>query len=212
MPRAFAAAAVSALMLAAPSAAGAATLRTNGDCYISGQRMSVGGTGWAPASAWSVFGGGITGSGTADSAGNFAFNTNAPTIAGGTTKPRKIQLVGNQDGSQVATTSFQVVNFLVRPRSVNGKPTSTTSWGFSGFIPGKAIFIHVKRGSKTYTQKAGKASRPCGTLRTRLRRLPAVPQKLIKYGKYKVFVDNRRKFKAGGLQYRATITIFKTFK
>ncbi|MEJ7894562.1 MAG: hypothetical protein WKF94_18170 [Solirubrobacteraceae bacterium] len=197
------------LLLAVPSLASAATLTTDRPCYIPGQPLRATGSGWAPGSAWSVTGAGLSGSGTADGAGAFAFNTQAPTVAS-STKPRTLALVGNQDGTEVARTNIKVVSFLVDPKDPSGKPTGTTSWGFSGFTPGKPIFVHVKRGKKNYTEKAGKGDKPCGTLRTRLRRLPAVPPSQVSFGKYQVFVDNRRKFTKGGLQYKATITIFRT--
>lgn len=197
--------ATAALVLAAPGLASAAQLTTDRQCYISTQPMTVSGTGWAAGSAWSV-GGALDGSGTADGAGAFAFETRAPDAPSGT-KPRTYSITGAQDGSQVARTSFRVVDFLVVPKDPSGKPTGTTSWGFSGFAPGKSIFIHVKRGRKTYTDRVGRGDNKCGTLKTRLRRLPAVPANKIGFGQYKVYVDNRRKFSKGGLQYRAKIDI-----
>ncbi len=203
--------AVATFSLLTVASASAATLTTDRLCYIPGQPMTISGAGWAAESAWGVSGPGVFGSGTADGAGAFAFNTQAPSVPT-SPKPRKIRLTGEQDGTQVASGSFKVVSFLVRPKSTNGKPTGKTSWSFSGFAPKGKIFVHVKRGKRSWTQKAGKGDATCGTLKTRMRRLPAVPPKKISYGKYRVFVDNRRKFSKGGLQYRAAITIFKTVK
>ena len=206
----FAAAAVS--LLVAPGVASAAELNTDKPCYTEGAPMGIGGTGWAPGSQWSVEAPTIFASGTANEAGEFfTGDENAPTLSTTGIAPKTFTLVGEQDGAQLATQAFKVVNFLVQPKSTNGKPTGKTSWSFSGFLPGKPIFVHVKKGRKSWTQKAGRGDGQCGTLKTRMRRLPAVPPRKITYGKYRVFVDNRRKFSAGGLQYRATITIYRTF-
>jgi hypothetical protein len=202
--------------LLAPAAAHGAVLQTDLPCYIEGQAMGVAGSGWGPGTAWSVRADQIFASGTADEAGNFVDTTQvkAPTVSAETTKPTTVTLTGQQDGTDVASTTFKVVNFLVDPKDPSGKPTRSTSWRFSGFNPGKAIYIHVSRKGRTYTQKAGVAKSPCGTLTKRLRRLPAVPARKIAYGKYKIAVDNRKKYaKPNGQynQYTATITIYKTF-
>ena len=196
------------LMICAPARAGAATLATDRPCYIATEGMAITGGGWAPRSGWTVTGGGMTLSGLADPAGAFTAQGQAPTIPRHTLKPQTIALTGLQDGTAVASATFKVVNFLVRPRAPSGKPSGSTSCGFSGFMPGKRIYVHVRRASKTYTTSAGKGDPTCGTRRTRLRRLPGVPASAIRPGEYKVFVDNRRRFSVGGLQYRATIRIF----
>lgn len=185
-------------------------MTTDRQCYIDaeGQTLNVDGSAWAPGSAWSVSGGGIEEAGVADAAGVFGFNTAVPQIGDGI-KPRTFTISATQDGAPAAEATFKVVNFLAMPASIQGRPTGTTSWGFSGFAPAKPIYVHVKRGGKVYTDKAGKGDKECGTLKTRLRRLPAVPAAKITYGTYKVYVDNRKKFKRGGLQYFATITIFR---
>lgn len=206
----FRAAIVALVALTLPAAAEAATLTTDRLCYVNaeGQLINVSGAEWSPGAAWTVSGAGIDEAGVADGAGAFAFNTGVPRIGGGI-KPRRFTISATQDGAPAAKETFKVVNFLARPASIRGRPTGKTSWGFSGFTPAKPIYVHVKRGGKVYTQRAGRGSADCGTLKTRIRRLPAVPKKKIGYGRYKVFVDNRRKFRRGGLQYFATITIFR---
>lgn len=202
--------------LLAPAAAHGAALQTDLPCYIENQAVGITGSGWAPGSSWSVSADQVFASGTADQAGNFVDTTQvrAPIVPAATTQPRTVMLTGRQDGTDVASTTFKVVNFLVALKDPDGKPTGTTRWRFSGFEPGKAIYIHVRRKGRTYTQKAGAATSPCGTLSKRLRRLPAVPSKKIAYGKYNIAVDSRKKYaKANGQynQYTAAITIYKTF-
>lgn len=196
--------------LAVPAVAEAATLTTDRQCYVDadGQLLNVSGAQWSPGSSWTVSGAGIDEAGIADGAGAFAFNRGVPVIGDGI-KPRTFTISATEDGAPAAGTTFKVVNFLAEPASIQGRPTGRTSWGFSGFTPAKPIYVHVKRGGKVYTQRAGTGDKTCGTLRTRMRRLPAVPKDKIGFGRYKVFVDNRRKFRRGGLQYFATITIFR---
>lgn len=203
-----------AVALLAPAAAHAATLQTDQSCYLPGQSMGIAGSGWTAGSAWTVKGSGIFASGAAAADGTFTTSgVKAPDLANSASpKPKTITLTGTQDGTAVATTTFQVVNFLVRPKSTNGKPTGMTTWVFSGFAAKSTIFFHIVHNGHTYTQKIGRTSSPCGTLTKRLRRLPAVPPRKISYGKYKVYVDSRRKFSRGGYQYGpATITIYKKF-
>lgn len=204
------AAAVALAALAFPAAADAASLTTDRRCYVDaeGQLLTVSGAEWAPGAAWSVSGAGIDEAGTTGAEGTFAFNAGVPAIGDGI-KPRTFTLSATEDGAPVAEASFKVVNFLAMPAAIQGRPTGRTSWRFSGFEPAKPIYVHVKRAGEVYTERAGRGDRVCGTLKTRMRRLPAVPPKQIRYGKYKVYVDNRRRFTRGGLQYAATITIFR---
>ncbi len=202
-------AAGSAAAVLLPATAGAATLATDRPCYIESQPMGITGTGWPAGAPWDVASEQVFDFGTTDAAGSFTTtNESAPIIPAFDTKVRTFTLTGQTGDQTLATTRFRVVNFLVKPKSSSGAPTGTTSWGFSGFLPGKAIYVHVKRGKRTWTQRAGTGSRPCGTLRTRLRRLPAVPAGQIRDGRYRVFVDNRKRLRTGGRQYQADIRIF----
>ena len=172
-----------------------------------------------PGSSWSVQTtdpqNQIFDSGIADPAGNFTSTAErAPIVVGDTLTPKTFTLSGQQDGQEVATTQFQVVDFLVKPKDPSGKPNRKTRWRFSGFIPDQPIYVHVRRKGKTYTQRAGVAAAPCGTLSKRLNRLPAWPKNKIAYGTYKIAIDNRKQYaKTDGTyqQYTAKITIYKTF-
>ena len=202
--------------LLVPAAAHAATLETDLPCYLTGQSMGVRGTGWGPGTGWSVRADGIFAQGTADPTGTWVDTSQvkAPAIDAGTTKPTTVTLTAQQDGTDVASTTFQVVNFAVKPKDDSGKPTGKTKWSFSGFEPGKTVYIHVTRKGRTYTQRVGTAKSPCGTLSKRLRRLPAVPSTKIGYGRYKVAVDTNKAYqKSDGSfnQYTATITIRKKY-
>ncbi len=191
-----------------PAAASAATITTDRPCYSERQAVAITGTGWGPGTRWNAVADQIFAAGYADAAGNWATRVQAPILTRKGITPKTVTLTGTQEGVTAATTTFQVVNFLVQPKVTHGKPTKSTTWAFSGFQPGKRIYVHIRRGSKTYTQKAGRGDATCGTLRTHLRRLPAVPASQIHHGRYGVFVDTRRKFRKGGHQFRARITVF----
>ena len=200
---------IAVLALAAPAAAEAAELTTARPCYTSGQAMTIRGAGWLPGSRWSVQGEQIFDSGVTGDGGTFtSTNAEAPLLpADGSTRPQTFTIRGSQDAAEVASTTFKVVNFLARPVQPFGNPVRRTRWIFSGFKPGRRIYVHVTRRGETYTTEAGWGDADCGILRTRLRRLPGVPASRIRRGRYRVYVDNRRAFSPGGLQYRASITI-----
>lgn len=181
--------------------------------------MTIQGTGWGPGSAWSVKTtdpqNQIFDSGTADPSGSFTSTAErAPIVVGDTLRPKTFTLTGQQDGQDVASTEFKVVDFRVKPKDPSGKPTGKTRWRFSGFTPGRPIYVHVRRKGRTYTQRAGVAASPCGTLSKRLRRLPAWPARKIRFGTYKIAIDSRKRYKrtdGSYPQYTAKITIYKTF-
>ncbi len=200
--------------LIAPAAASGATIQTDLPCYLEGQPVGVAGTGWGPGTAWSYRADQIFASGTVEPTGNFLDSSQtAPIVPEDTTKATTVTLTGQQDGTDVASTTFQVVNLNVKLKDDSGKPTGKTKWSFSGFEPSKPIYVHVRRKGKTYTAKAGASSAPCGILTKRLRRLPAWPAKKIAYGKYKIAVDNRKAYgkpKGQYNQFTASITVFPT--
>lgn len=201
------------LAAALPAAAGAAVIATDHPCYVERQPMTIFGAGWVPGSAYSVETEQLYAFGAADAAGRWTSTTEtAPIVTRESIKPKTFTLTGKQAGTPVGTVAFKVVNFGVKIGDASGKPRGRTSWGFSGFEPGKRIYVHVRRGGRTYTQGAGRGDATCGTRRTRLRRLPAVPASRIRTGTYKVFVDNRRAFRKGGRHVAFSIRIYTTFR
>ena len=199
--------AAAAAALVAPAGAHAATLTTTGACFVEGQTFGIAGEGWTPGSNWAVTFADTTKSGTAPD-GTFAIeDAVAPEVEADTPKPRTFTITGTENGATVATTTFQVVNFLMKPRKPDLRAARKTTWVFSGFLPGRRIYFHVKRGRRVYTRRIGRTAAPCGTLKKRMRLLPAVPRRKIRSGAYRVFADHRRTFSKGGYQFSATITI-----
>lgn len=211
--------AAAALALLAPAAANAATLAVSQPCYYPQQQLLANGTGWGPGSSWSIKttdpSNQVFDYGTADAAGNFASTAEvAPLIDIDAVKPKTFTLTGQQDQQDVASTTFQVANLLVKLKKEDGKPTKSTRWSFSGFIPGQPVYVHVRRKGKTYTQRAGVASAPCGTLTKRMRRLPAWPKRRIAYGTYKLAIDNNKRYRKSDKsfpQFTAEVTIYRKY-
>lgn len=181
----------------APASAGAATLATDLPCYVERQAMTLTGAGWAPDSAFAVEGERIAASGFADPLGAWSATVAAPGTRGRSTRPRTQALTGLQDGAPVASTSVRTVDFAVDPQGPRaGAPTARRRVRFSGFQPGRRIYVHVRRegAKRVRTQRIGRAQSPCGTLARRLRRLPAVPAAAIRFGEYTIAFDSRRRY------------------
>lgn len=205
-------AACGAAVAALPAPAGAATLATDLPCYPERYPVSVAGNGWGPNTRWSVQTEQVFTAGTADALGAFTGTFEAPLIPENTVKPKTFTLTGSQDGAPVAEATFQVVNFLVKLDTDRGRPTGRTMWRFSGFAPGRTVYVHVRRGGKTLSNtKIATSSAPCGTGKRRLARLPGVRRP--RNGTYKLYVDSSKKFSAKTRpQYRADFSVFTRFR
>lgn len=199
--------------LLAPAAAQGATLTTDLPCYVEKQAMTVTGADWAAGSAFSLAGDSIAATGTADALGGWSADVTAPPTPGRSTRPRTVVLTGDQDGAPVATTTFRTIDFLVDPQgSSSGRPTSSRIVRFSGFQPGRRIYLHVKRrgAKRVYTRVVGRPKAPCGTFRRRLRRLPAIPASKIRFGRYTIAFDSRRRYSKRTLpQFVFNLTIVR---
>lgn len=207
---AFAAAGIGA---AAP--ASAAVIGTDRPCYVENQPMQIGGQQFAPNSRYSVKTDQLFAFGNADAAGNWLSQTEtAPIVVKRTTLPQPFTLTAQQDGVDVATAQFNVVNLLVALASTRGKPTSRTTWRMSGFTPGRNIYVHVRRGGKTLANtRLGKGDAACGRLTTKQRRIPGVRASRLRTGGYDIYVDNKPTFsRTQRPQFQSRVTIFTRFR
>ncbi len=204
---------------AAPASASAAAIKTSKACYVEGEPMQIVGQGFTPLTGWTVHdsSGQISAFGNADPSGNVALTGPefAPVIVADTTKPRTYTLTATDNNAAsvpVASMKFKAVNFLVKYAG-RGNPRKRVPWRFSGFAPGRPIYVHVRRGGKTLkTTRIGRAKGPCGTLTKRSKRLP-VRASQVRSGNYKVFVDSSRRFaRSVRPQYRFTYNITLTYR
>ncbi|MTD43930.1 hypothetical protein GKE82_06330 [Conexibacter sp. W3-3-2] len=207
------AAAAAGLGMAGP--ASAAVIATDRPCYVENQPMLIGGQQFAPNSNYTVKTDQLFAFGNADAAGNWLSNTEtAPIVVKRTTVPQPFTLTATQDGVEVATAQFNVVNLLVTLASTRGRPTGRTTWRVSGFTPGQSVYVHVRRGGKTLRNvRLGRADAPCGRLTTKQRRLPGISSRTLRRGTYDLYVDNKRTFsRSTRPQYRSSVTVFTVFR
>ncbi|WP_372790249.1 hypothetical protein [Paraconexibacter sp.] len=200
--------------LAACACAGApaeaAVITTDRPCYVESMPMQIAGTGFAPGSAYAVRAEKVFAFGNADATGSWlARVARAPDVPQRTTTPRRFALTATQDGVDVATTRFDVVNLLVTLASTRGKPTSRTTWRLSGFTPGASIYVHVRRSRKTLADvRLGRGDARCGRLTARQRRIPGVKAARLRTGRYDLYIDNRATFRPQTRpQYRSSVSI-----
>jgi hypothetical protein len=212
--RAFAGSLVLLAAVPATAAAQGPAIATDLPCYIEQQPMAISGNGFGAGTSWTVKTEQLFDFGTVGADGTFlSTNETAPIVPTITPESREFRLVGTQDGAEVASTTFRVANFAVSISPSRGRPTSAARWRFSGFQPGKNIYLHVRRGSKTLRNFSfGKAQGACGELSKRAKRLP-IPARSIKRGSYGFFIDSSPRFSAKTRpQYRITTTVTTTFR
>ena len=194
--------------LAAPTAAHAGTLTPQGGCFVTGNAVPLVGAGFAAGSTISLSGGAF-GSSQADAAGNFTTQLQAPLVT--TVAPRAITVTAS-DGTNAGTATFPVVARLFNTNApLNGRPRQKTTWRFSGFSPGTAIYGHYRFGGRTIKNyRFGKPTGPCGTLSVRARRMP-IPTNRIRRGTWTLQLDQRRHYQRSGarrvIQFRIVRTL-----
>jgi hypothetical protein len=194
-------------LLAAAGAQGAsaATLSVNAGCYVfatkTPPKMLVTGAGYAPGDPVSISSnvGFVDASATADGAGNIAVSTTAPLPPKVAAGAQPVVLTASDEsinGPITASTPVSVAFLYVFHGGAKKRPglgafREKTSWSFSGFTPGKYIWGHyLIHRHQVARVRFGKATGPCGVLKTRARLYPATPH----HRSYPVQVDNSKRF------------------
>lgn len=165
---------------AAAGQASAATLSMSAPCYVNvgSARASIDitGTGYTPGDTIAVQGRNVFGTTTAGPDGSINLVTPGPLLpfSGPGTGTTKLTSQDETSGAgSLAQTAVTSTNFAVDTRPAVAKPTRRVTWRFSGFIPGHTIYVHYLRQGKVVARMAfGRASGPCGTLKTRDRLYP----------------------------------------
>jgi hypothetical protein len=197
------------LGLALPAGAQAATLSVQQTCFVSGADARVVGTGYTPGALVRLEGTDLSGSATADAAGNIDTTVRPYLTGGNRVTPKTFTLTASEGGAPLASVSFPVVGdlFMV-DANLNGPPSSTVRWRFAGFQPGKPVYGHYRFGGRTIRNyRFGVAKGPCGTLTARARRLPTK----VRYGTWKLKFDSRRSYSAKEPGRLGEMRIFKRF-
>jgi hypothetical protein len=193
-----AAAAVTTAALAAPAGAHAATLAVQGACFVTGARVTVTGAGYTPGASVSISGG-ASGRTVADAAGNFTATVSAPSVKTVTPKTIGIRATDAANPANAAGARFPVVARVLNTNApLKGRPRQKTTWHFSGFPPGTAIYGHFRfQGRTIKNYRFGQPAGPCGTLVVRARRMP-MPASRIHRGTWTLQLDQRRHYRRGG--------------
>jgi hypothetical protein len=204
-----AAAGVTAALLA-PAAARAGTIAVQGACFVSGGPVTVTGSGYTPNAPVSI-GGGASGSTVADAAGNFSAQVSAPFV--NTVAPRTIGITAT-DGANPANAAgaqFPVIARVLNTNApLNGRPRQKTTWHFSGFPAGTAIYGHYRFHGRTMKNyRFGKPTGACGTLVVRARRMP-MPSSRIRRGTWTLQLDQRRHYRRSGARRVVRFRIIRT--
>jgi hypothetical protein len=197
--------------LVAPAGANASGIAVGGTCFVTGQAVPITGFGFTAGSSVSI-GGGAFGSTVADPSGNIAASVSAPFV--NTVAPKTINITAT-DGANPANVSgarFPVVARLFNTNApLNGRPRQKTTWRFSGFPPGTAIYGHYRfQGRTIKNYRFGKPTGPCGTLSVRARRMPIAANR-IRRGTWTLQLDQRRHYRRSGarrvIQFRIVRTL-----
>jgi hypothetical protein len=164
--------------LAAPAAAAAdPTVTPAQSCvrYVKGiPTVRLSAAGWAPGSALTFkIAGRTIGTGTADASGAFSNAT------GNAFQPprfgrnlRTATLTAQDAAGHVASSPISVVKVVVDVPS-RARPSQRVKYRAFGFLPGKRLYLFVRRGGKTKGRFVlGKPKGKCGTLTKRMRYMP----------------------------------------
>jgi hypothetical protein len=197
-----------AALVAAPgaSAAGIGFARS---CYASGQQMGLFGFGFTPSGRVFVGrDGAVLGSTQANPAGAFAVGIPAPARSRGS-GVHNFAAVDEANTEIRAFTQVRVtaLDVTVRPRS--GSPSGRRRIGARGFIGGRTLYAHVRRGRRYKRDiRIGRLRGPCATVSARRRLLrPDSPS-----GTYRVQFDVHRRYqRTRRTRVVFRVTVFRSF-
>jgi hypothetical protein len=197
-------AAVGVLALAAPAvstaAASAATIQMSKPCYVNanpsrGAPIEVAGNGFTPGDTIEIQGTGVFATATASSTGQILVDTGGPILSTSGPATQPFTLTANDQtnpaGNPLATTAVTMANLSVATTPSVAKPTTKVTWHFSGFIPGKTIWIHYLRQRVVNRMSFGKANGPCGTLSAKRKFYPGGHPR---FTKYTVVIDQVKRY------------------
>lgn len=196
--------AVAAAGLAAPALAAtqasAATLAVGAPCYVNadasrGTPILVTGTGYTPGDTIGVKGQGVFGTATVAADGTLTLITDGPILAtsGPASKTFMLTAIDATSGAgAVAAGTVTMANLSVATSPTFAKPSRKLTWSFSGFSPGRTVYVHYLRKNRVLGRMAfGRAKGPCGLLKARDLFYPGGHPK---YSKYTVVFDQVQKY------------------
>jgi hypothetical protein len=154
------------------------------------------------------------GTGTTDPAGGFD-NTANPFDPNGILPANKNTSTFQLSASDAAGVAAAPITVPIARVRVTGpthrvKPHKRVRLRVFGFAPGKKVYLHVRRKSKTKgTFSLGKADSPCGNTSKRIRFMPL---EHYAFGTYTYAFSQKKKYSKKTTIYVAKVTITRTFK
>jgi hypothetical protein len=202
--------ATAAALAGAPAAAQAAAVAPGAPCVgglATAGKFPVSASGFTPGGFVTVaVGNDVVASGAADAAGSFNAIGFLPFITG---HQKKVELTAADDsGIAAAPASVSIVKFGVTVPS-HAKPTRKVRYRAFGFLPGKRIYLFVRRHARTLGRfSLGKAKGACGDASKRMRYMP-----LHHYtsGTYTYYFSHSPHYSKSTRLFGFQITIFRTF-
>ena len=197
--------------LAVPASAQGATLSI-APCSVSlpGERtIAITGGGYKPNSFVRLTADGQSfTSAQTDAAGNFATAAFSPSFRTIRTTQQTFQVAAD-DGAGGTAAAPMTVTRVGADLPQRARPTSRVRMRVFGFVPGRVVYLHIRRGGRTRgTFKIGTTSGPCGTASRRLRYMP-----LRRYssGNYTYEFQQAKRFDAKKPRVQLRISIFRRF-
>jgi hypothetical protein len=179
------------LAAAAPAAAPAATLAVSPAkaCYISGERVTLSGTGFTPGALANVaLDGAAVGPVPVDTTGNFRTGFRFGSLRG--VRARTLTATDSASPANVGSASFLGSVLSVRVWPADGRPGRRLRIRATGFTSGRRLWAHILRPGFRRNVRIGRLRGPCGraSVRRRIFMGDAAP------GRYKVQFDTRRRY------------------
>ncbi len=198
----------------APSAS-AATLGFDRSCYRPGTTAVLSGTGFTPNGTVGIGRDGtLVTARQADPVGNIGVPFTTPSQSSGS-RLYSFQAVDATNTAINAVTQVRItaLNVSIRPRS--GSPSARRRIGARGFIGGRTLYSHARRGRRYKVNvRIGRLRGPCAKVSTRKRIL----RRGTSPGTYRVQFDARRRYRrcSRPTATRACVvfrvTVFRTFR
>lgn len=176
--------AMMALGVALPGVADAAEIAVPAcSPFLEGERtVVVRGTGFAPNSDVRLtVGDQALGTAKADADGAFRADAFGPAFSSDRRNLQTFDLLAEDAEGTSATAALQMTR-INATLPAKARPTSRVTYRVFGFTPGRTVYVHVRRGSKTLASlRIGAAASPCGTASRRLRYMPVEGYKTGSY-------------------------------
>ena len=185
---------IAGVVLAAPAAAGAATLDAGQACYFNNELARLSGTGFAPNSqiTFTVNGRTLRATVTSDAAGDVLVRYDPPRTE---TERELLVRATDSEGTSARTTLFvtRKRRVIARPDSSSNVRTWRAVFRLFGFGLGRAYIHYVNpNGVHKKNVRLGRLNGPCGRLKTGERRV--MPFDNPQFGVWKLQFDTRRRY------------------